>query len=47
MSSPIPPKFNNDFDAAVSSLTRAAHSYRSVLFLVVDAIGPEAMKVML
>jgi hypothetical protein len=37
MPPPIPPITNEDLLMAVSSLTRAAHSYRSVLFIVADA----------
>jgi hypothetical protein len=47
MPTSIPPKFNDDYIAAVSSLTHAAHSYRSMLFLVVDAVGDKAIEVML
>lgn len=46
MPTSTPPKFNDDYIAAVSSLTHAAHSYRSVLFLVADAVGDKAMEVL-
>jgi len=35
------------FNKRVSALARAAHTYRSVLFLVVEATGDEAMQAML
>jgi len=42
-----PPLFEGDLISAVSALARAAHTYRSVLFLVVEATGDEAMQAML
>jgi hypothetical protein len=40
-SPPIPPITDPDLIEAVSALTRAAHSYHSVLFLVAEDIGDE------
>jgi hypothetical protein len=43
---PIPPILSDELIEAVSSLVRAAHSYRSVLFLVAQD-NPKAMDVMM
>jgi hypothetical protein len=44
MPPPIPPITDPDLLDSVSALTRAAHSYRSVLFLVAEDIGDEVFK---